>query len=127
MCPHIADIVSEQARHPEHAFNVPILGIILVNAVVDGAFSTLGHYEMFCTANEDFPVKFNKTVCNAIAAVMPEAERLQHLCQATLDPFVCSTSLEFGEANIYKYLQEQEIDTGRRSPYDCQCGIVPVR
>ncbi|EME78965.1 uncharacterized protein MYCFIDRAFT_34326 [Pseudocercospora fijiensis CIRAD86] len=119
-----SDIVQEQLSFREGALEVPIHGIILVDALVDGASSPLGHYEMFCTGEAEFPVHFNQSTCDAIAMAMPEAERLQHLCQSTQDPYVCSTSHEFGLNNIYRYLQEQEVDTRRRSPYDLRlpCG-----
>ena len=114
----VSDLVREQLANHSDALDVSIRGIILANAVVDGSYSPLGHYEMFCTPGG--LVHFNESVCTSIASAMSEAERLQRMCQDTRDPYVCSTSQEYGRANIYLYLQEQEVDTRRRSPYDCK-------
>lgn len=98
---YTADIIRKQLAGAPDALDVEIPGIILVNAVVDGRYSFLGHYDMFCTDKADI-VRFNESACADIAAAMPEAERLQRLCETTLDPYVCMMGVMYGQESIYK-------------------------
>ncbi|KAK5111393.1 hypothetical protein LTR85_012167 [Meristemomyces frigidus] len=121
-----ADILRQQISRAVDALPVQVKGIALFNALVDGTFTALGHYEMFCTEQADI-LHFNETACDAIAAAVPETERLQRLCQATYDPYVCAAAHSYSDDNIYKYFQE-EVDALRRSPYDLRlsCDRPPI-
>ncbi|KAK4549433.1 hypothetical protein LTR36_006430 [Oleoguttula mirabilis] len=121
-----ADILRKQIARAADALPVRIMGIALFNALVDGMYTTLGHYEMFCTDQADL-LRFNETVCTAMAAAIPEAERLQRLCQATYDSYICAAAQSYGQVNLYKYFQE-EVDALRRSPYDLRlsCDRPPI-
>lgn len=113
-----ADLVRRQLTGAPDAFPVQVRGIVLANALVDGTYSPLGHYELFCTDSPTADLlRFNSTACDAIAAAMPEAERLQRVCQATYDANLCQAAIEFGQRNLYKYFQEQ-VDALKHSPYD---------
>lgn len=112
-----ADMVRAQ---PSPALPFTIIGLILVDALVDAVFSPLGHYEFFCTPAWQTLVQLNDSACATIAARMPEAERLRRLCELTMDPYVCGAAREFAQDGIYSFFQEQEVDTRRRSPYDCE-------
>ncbi|UKZ55704.1 hypothetical protein TrVGV298_009528 [Trichoderma virens] len=117
-----ADLVRRQLSGAPDALPVQVRGIVLANALVDGTYSLLSHYELFCTDGPTADLlRFNATVCDAIAAAMPEAERLQRVCQATYDPILCQAANEFGHNNLYKYFQEQ-VDALKHSPYDLRLG-----
>lgn len=115
---YVADILRKQLSGAPEALGVEIPGVVLVDALVDGAYVTLGFYEMFCTDRADV-LRFNETACEEVAAAMPEMEKLARWCQATGDAYACATAQGFGSANIFKFLQE-EVDARRRSPYDSE-------
>lgn len=117
---YAADILRKQLARSPDALGLAVGGVILVNALVDGIYPSLGNYELFCTGEWQDMVRFNETTCRALAAAMPEAEKLQHLCQATYDPYVCMIAYSYVEENIERYFKEQEVDTERHSPYDCK-------
>ncbi|PKK52363.1 hypothetical protein CI102_6816 [Trichoderma harzianum] len=120
-----ADLVRRQLAGAPVAFPVQVRGIVLANALVDGTYSPLGHYELFCTDSPTADLlRFNATACDAIAAAMPEAERLQRVCQATYDASLCQAAIEFGQRNLYKYFQAQ-VDALKHSPYD-RCDVPPT-
>ncbi|OGM47809.1 hypothetical protein ABOM_003344 [Aspergillus bombycis] len=113
-----ADIVRHQKESsPHRLLNTPLAGIILVNALVDNSWLSLGQYELFCTDNEPNVLRFNETVCDAMAAAAPECERLGALCRTSDDPYICLAAAEFCMENLDIYFQA-EVDALRRSPYD---------
>jgi cathepsin A (carboxypeptidase C) len=120
----VSDIIRKQ-RLAEYrdALQVPIHGIVLVNALVDAAYPYLGLYDLFCTGEQD-ALQFNESTCANIAAVLPELERMQRKCQETLDADVCRAIDRYGMKSVYRYFQE-EVDAKRHSPYDGEFPLGP--
>ncbi|KAH7136266.1 Alpha/Beta hydrolase protein [Dactylonectria macrodidyma] len=113
-----AAILREQLEGSAGALqHVPLKGMVLVNAMVGSTWTSQGHYEMFCTDVPPNLVRFNDTTCRAMAAALPECERLSALCTTGLEPRVCEAAGMFCMENIYKYF-DAEVQAHRRSTYD---------
>lgn len=97
--------------------SVKLGGIMLVNALVDSTWLSLGHYDLFCTDTPPNLVQFNETTCRAMARAVPECQRQGSLCTNTRDPHICQSAVEFCMENLDAYFYE-EVAAHRRSPYD---------
>jgi len=107
--------------------DLEVKGVVLVDPYIDGAYTNLGFYEMFCTDTNPASriLRFNASACADIAAASIELERLDRLCHATWEPMVCAAANDYGKTHIFKYYQE-EVDARRHSPYDGKCIIAPL-
>ncbi|CAI4219620.1 unnamed protein product [Parascedosporium putredinis] len=98
--------------------------VILVDPLIDLAYSSLGLYEHFCPtdADEAFLVKrdapgnFNKTVCEDIERQSPACEKDGQACRDTYDGSHCDRAVESCTA-LFEYF-EREVVPGGRHPYD---------
>jgi cathepsin A (carboxypeptidase C) len=102
----VSDLAKKQLAGAPDALPILIKGIILVDALVDAAYPYLGLYELFC---KDGPasqiLRFNDSACSEMAAAMPEAERLQRICQSCDEPGACADAETFGNKHLYKFFQ----------------------
>jgi carboxypeptidase C (cathepsin A) len=115
----VADIqkcLFAKRRSNQRALNVS--GIILLNALVSNKYASSSHYELFCREDSS-PLRLNATSCAAMAEAIPECERLQEVCEVTLNSNICLAALMFCTDRIYSFFNE-EVETHRRSPYDCR-------
>ncbi|KAH6991343.1 Alpha/Beta hydrolase protein [Ilyonectria sp. MPI-CAGE-AT-0026] len=117
--PHYAaTILRKQKENAAGALqSVKLGGIMLVNALVDSTWMSLGHYDLFCTDTPPNLVRFNETTCRAMAGAVPECQRQGSLCTNTRDPHICESAVEFCMENLDTYFYE-EVAAHRRSPYD---------
>ncbi|KAM0542845.1 hypothetical protein ACHAPJ_012625 [Fusarium lateritium] len=59
---YAADVIREkQARRAGALQDIALEGIILVDAVVDATWLSIGHYDLFCTDTPPNVVRFNAT------------------------------------------------------------------
>lgn len=116
---YAADLVRQQAKGTisTAVSKINVSGIILVDALVDSTWLSLGHYDLFCTDNPPNTLRFNETVCEQMASVIPECKRQARMCDHTLDPEDCMNAMEFCLENLEQYFQE-EVAAHRHSPYD---------
>lgn len=115
----VADIQKRlfSTRQPnQQALNVT--GIILLNALVSNKYASSSHYELFCRPDSS-PLRFNETSCTAMAEAIPECERLQDICEVTLDGNICLAAVVFCSDHVYTFFND-EVEAHRRSPYDCR-------
>ena len=97
--------------------DVVLAGVILVNALIDEAQLSLGHYDLFCTNQSPNLVRFNASTCHAVAEAVPECARLGAICRQTYESRACKEASDSCQANLDVYFDE-EVKAHRRSPYD---------
>ncbi|OAA36118.1 carboxypeptidase Y [Beauveria brongniartii RCEF 3172] len=100
-------------------------GIVLINALVSFKYLHSAHYDMFCSPGAF--LNFNRSTCRAMAAAVPECDRLHMVCDSLLAPEACQTAVKFCEENVGRYFAD-EVWAGRRSPYDLRqtCAKPPI-
>lgn len=116
---YAADLVRQQAKRTASTAvsKINVSGIILVDALVDSTWLSIGHYDLFCTDKPPNILRFNETVCQQMASVIPECKRRARMCDHTLDPGDCMSAMESCLENLEQYFQE-EMAAHRHSPYD---------
>lgn len=121
---YAADLVQQQEDGAADALKTKLNGIILVDALMDGVYSFLGHYDLFCMPSAATPyLSYNETTCNEIQAAMPECSRLGNICRTTNDPYVCLAAQNYCYETIYRFFTEEML-AGRHNPYDCKRGSI---
>ncbi|KAJ5719877.1 Alpha/Beta hydrolase protein [Penicillium malachiteum] len=125
---YTAKLVRQQAKGAvsEVLAKVNVSGIILVDALVDATWLSIGHYDLFCTDKPPNVLHFNETVCQNMAAVIPECKRRARMCDHTLDPEDCMDAMEFCLETLEQYFQE-EMAAHRHSPYDRKSPMADTR
>lgn len=114
--PRYAYDIAQRSTAQRRKSTLQISGLILLNAIVSGTYITSGHYNMFCQDGGS-PLRFNDTSCAAMAAAIPECERLQVICDITRDGHACMAAEEYCQSTVYTYFSE-EVEAHRHSPYD---------
>jgi cathepsin A (carboxypeptidase C) len=113
-------ILSQRAIASHDAYWGPIQSIILVNAVIDMTYFSLGEVAIMCDGWGGVEKIFNETVCGMMRGAVGECERLGKRCSATLGQVECKEASDFCDDNIEVYY-EQEVLAGRRSSFNCIC------
>lgn len=114
--PRYAFDIAQRSKAQRRKSTLHISGLILLNAVVSSTYIASGHYNMFCQDGGS-PLRFNDTSCAAMAAAIPECERLQVICEITRDGHACMAAAEYCQSTVYTYFGE-EVEAHRHSPYD---------
>jgi cathepsin A (carboxypeptidase C) len=116
------DITQKQKGNASDALHHNLNGIILVDALVDGAAMYMGHHDLFCT-DQATMLRFNQSACRTISTATSECENRIAACEQGHDATTCKASEDYCEASIGQFFQE-EVDRGRRSPYDCKSDSI---
>ena len=108
-------VLEDRARNSQNAYAGNITSIILVNALIDIAASSIGVWELLCS---DYRGNvFNESVCQQIAIAMPECEQLGRDCRRTGDGNTCLGAALYCITEIDSFYLAEEA-AGRKSPYN---------
>ncbi|KAF9629769.1 Carboxypeptidase Y like protein A [Lasiodiplodia theobromae] len=91
--------------------------IIAVSAYIDSSRTDVGLYDFFCDEEGGQHSLMNETACAAMAAAVPECERLGALCRDTYDRNVCAVAARECTTGVGKYFWDG-VRPGGWDPYD---------
>lgn len=114
-------IMERQTQRAELGLNIDIQSIIAVDANLDLAQHSAGFYDVFCSSeyqeNGWGQASMNQTACEAMAAAIPECERLASKCRHTYDKNICEKAAMTCLTTVGKYFWDDVLH-GERSPFD---------